>query len=189
VYTPCSIPSNNATYYGATSGGTANGCDVLITFAADGGVTTTHPNPHAYDGFDDILVGIINDTRTPIDSITLTGSGNPAAFDFDGDGICKTGPSYTFAGGGSPCAHIVDPNKYGGPYVTYTAITNGENTGTVLFGHGGISPGGGTAWFSLEGPVEDADPPADATEPPTLGLVGVAIAGLGGLHLRRKKRA
>jgi hypothetical protein len=119
---------------------------VLITFNANNSITTTTPNgATSYDnGGDDILVGIINNTKKPISSVTLTGTTVP--FGFDGDGACD--PTWTFAGG-NPCGATT--SGYGHDGVTFSGISPDLSTGTVDFA-GGIAPGGSN-WFSLEGPV------------------------------------
>jgi hypothetical protein len=128
----------------------------LITFEANGSIVTTNPNANGYydSGGDDNLVGVINDTGKAISSLTLS-SVLTDIFGFDGDGICG-GPGYTFSasgtGGANACSGATDPNGYGGPGVTYSGINGSDTAGTVDFA-GGIGANGGTAFFSLEGPV------------------------------------
>ena len=76
-------PPGNQPYI--TAGG---GCNVIITFAANGSISTTIVNPNPYDGVEDTLVGIVNNTGAPITSIDLSSSA--AIFGFDGDGICAS---------------------------------------------------------------------------------------------------
>src|SRR5215470_19135476 len=78
--------------YLANQDGRANeGCNVLITFNADGTITTTNPNPAiSYDnGNDDNMVGVINNTGKPITNL-LFKSATVDIFGFDGDGVCDT---------------------------------------------------------------------------------------------------
>src|SRR3954451_6394619 len=60
-----------AAAYTAGSGVTNGGCNVLITFNANGSITTTNPNTSGfYDvGGDDNEIGIINNTGGTINSI------------------------------------------------------------------------------------------------------------------------
>jgi hypothetical protein len=134
--------------YIANSGVTNGGCNVLITFNANGSITTTFPNPaSSYDnGGDDNMVGILNNSLSPLSNVTLTGTTAP--FSFDGDGACD--PTWTFSGG-NPCGTTT--SGYGHPGVTFSAISANFNTGTVNFATA-IAAGGGSNWFSLEGPVD-----------------------------------
>jgi hypothetical protein len=170
----------NPTYV-ADSGGTNGGCNVLITFNANGSIVTSTPNGAiSYDnGADDILVGIVNDSSHPISSINLTGTTTP--FGFDGDGACD--PTWTFAGG-NPCGTTT--SGYGHQGVTFSGISSGANTGTVDFATA-IAPGGNN-WFSLEGPVSfnlKVTP-----EPGSLLLLALGTGFLGAVRrVIRKPRA
>ncbi len=165
----------NPTYI-ADSGGTDGGCNLLITFNANGSITTSRPNAAtSYDGGgDDNLVGILNDSGHLISSITLAGATDP--FGFDGDGACD--PTWTFAGG-NPCGTTT--SGYGHSGVTFTAISGG--TGTVHFA-GGIPTGSGN-WFSLEGPVDIHL--RIVPEPSALLLLGTGLLGIGFSALRRRR--
>src|ERR1700739_2782677 len=63
-------------------------CNVIITAGPGGSFVTTVPNPNPYDGSDDNLVGIINNSGSTITSLSFTGHGiGGGLFAFDGDGI------------------------------------------------------------------------------------------------------
>jgi hypothetical protein len=185
---------------GTVTGNT--GCNVLITFNANGSITTTFPNAAGFydSGGDDNMVGIINNTSSAITSIALS-SAVDDIFGFDGDGPCgtaagafsATAPGYTFVGGVNPCTNSIESpsgntgNDYGGPYVTFTGINGADTAGTVNFGNGGIAAGGST-WFGLEGPVDvNLTVSSGVPEPGSLALLGSGLAGLA--FLVRKRRA
>ena len=120
---------------------TATGCNVVITIAANGTATVVVTDPAPYDGSEDALVGVVNNSSTTVTSLPLAG---PGIFGFDGDGIC----TYTFVGDGYCTANLADPADYQGPTSTFAVTT--ANAGTVNFSPG-IPGGGGTTYFSLEG--------------------------------------
>src|SRR5205814_2728394 len=151
---------------GAVAGGSANAapcpningvttCNVVITAGPGGSFVTTVPNPNPYDGSDDNLVGIINNSGGTITSLSFIGSGNGGGlFAFDGDGL----QAFNAAAGGAP-----DASGYGGKVsstanfdltgpndfftnIHTTTVTN--DSGSVVFGALGI-PQGGSAHFSV----------------------------------------
>ena len=121
------------------------GCNVLITINADRTTTITLQDATPYENSEDVLIGIKNNSSTPVPSVSLSG---PSIFGFDGDGIC----TFTFVGSSYCTAGQIagnDPADYQGPTSTFSNITNGGNNGTVNF-----SPAlaaGGSTYFSLEG--------------------------------------
>src|ERR1700719_3695675 len=81
-------------------------CNVVITAGPGGSFSTAVPNPNPYDGSDDNLVGIINNSGSTITSLSFVGSGNGGGlFAFDNDGL----QSYVPGAGGAP-----DGTGYGG---------------------------------------------------------------------------
>jgi len=105
--------------------GQSPSCGVLITVTTTGALTFQFdPSVPPFDGVEDTLVGVQNDSGATIYGIFLSGSG---IFGFDGDG----------AFGGS----------YGGPGMSFNIID--ANSGTVNFDNGLVSSG--FAYFSLEG--------------------------------------
>jgi hypothetical protein len=199
IFTPCPIPNGGnsggftvaGSYAANTAGGTANGCNVLITFNADGSVVTTNPNGAGFydSGSDDNLVGVINNTNAAITTIALSSS--LTIFGFETDGICGA-PGYTFSdgAGGSVANNLVctstDSSGYGGPSVTFSPNA-GNTSGLVNFGNGGIAANGGTAWFSLEEPVDlNLQVTQGAPEPASVALI---ISGLGAVAFARRRRS
>ena len=65
-------------------GGTATDCNALIVFGANGAVTTTFGPQTNYDGIEDALVGVVNNSGSSLKSFVLSGAG---IYGFDGDGI------------------------------------------------------------------------------------------------------
>jgi hypothetical protein len=136
---------------GALPVGNATGCGALVTFTTDTSgnlvaTVTTPVNGNPYDGAEDTLVGIQNNSGATLNSIDLSSSTTPV-FGFDGDGICQ------FSGGTlgvlSRDCFANGTTGYEGPNNTFTNINSGFTTGTVNF----TTPIGpnGTAWFALEG--------------------------------------
>jgi len=118
-------------------------CRILILIKADGGQRVlTDPNVSpTYDGADDTLIGVLNQSSTPISSIPLTAPN--VIFGFDGDGICSTLISPRPAG----CPF--GPTQYEGPGVSFTSINANQTSGVVVF-NPPIPANGGTAYFGLE---------------------------------------
>ena len=149
-------------------------CGLLITVTDSGISITGDPaNAQPYEGVEDTLVGIVNNSSKPLYRIQLS-SATTAIFGFDGDGICTvatggynpegvsmlgyTGDSYCTAdqkNGADPGQpQGIDPNgsDYQGPMNTFSNIFTDSNTG-INVGEvdftGGLQPGKGT-YFSLE---------------------------------------
>ncbi|HTW25587.1 MAG TPA: PEP-CTERM sorting domain-containing protein [Acetobacteraceae bacterium] len=176
-------PQNGVCPYlpGSTLPVGATDCNVEIFLNSDGSATTIIPHPTPYDGSDDNLVGIINNSGSTIYSLTFNGTSTGTdLFGFDGDGL------QTYC---SSCGS--DPTGYGGKtssgqFTTFTVTNN--FIGTVNFGSNGIA-NGGTAYFSLEGPPSLNLTPVPTPEPGTLALLGGGLLALGfGRAFRRNRR-
>ena len=139
---PARANQSLTTVFSNSSGGTTlnNSAGVDITFNANGTVSVTYPGPGAYDGSEDTLVDVYNNSSKVVTSININGGSN-TIFGFDGDGIS----TYTHLASSS-----LDTSGYGSPDSYFTNISG--NTGTVNF-TGGISANGGTDYFSLEEPI------------------------------------
>ncbi len=161
----------------------------MITLGASGSASTVN-NFHGqgpYEGSEDTLVGVINNSGQTINQIGLTGSN---IFGFEGDGVCSLiscGGSFSGKFDASGYAGIGS----GGQTETFT-ITD-SNNGIVNFAGGLLD--GQTAWFSLEEDLSAAsfqittvnnNPVTSAVpEPMTLALLGVGVFGLGAARRRR----
>ena len=132
--------------------GSANGTDtcgaVIVVSAVDGSGNATSffvlaaGNGNPYDGTEDTLVGVQNNSSGILNSIALSGTD---IFGFDGDGPCNTlyhTPLYSWCP-----ATYADPVGYEGPDNTFSH--DGNNSGTVTFTTG--IPINGSTWFALEG--------------------------------------
>jgi hypothetical protein len=133
-------------------------CGVLIVVRADGTTATlTDPNQGPYDGSDDTLVGVLNNSSSPAQSLPLNGSG---IFSFDDDGLCVDSSA--------PAGCPFGPTGYEGPGTSFSPDDSGDS-GSVNF-DGGLAPGA-TSYFSLEGPTSSLVPmPPRVSTGPTSAL-------------------
>lgn len=168
VLTPCVALAQCPAY------GSATDCTTLITVDSGGTLSAAAgaSTSSTYDGSDDQLVGFLNNSASPINSITLNGNGNQI-FGFESDGI----DTYGAPGNAS------DTTGYGGPDAFFTNISTDLTMGTVNF----LNPiaAGGFTYFSLELPFTQGaitGTPGGGTgvtpEPSTFLLLGTGAAGL-----------
>lgn len=160
-------------------GGATAGCDLIITVTDSGTTITPGPsfslNGGTYDGADDTLIGIINNSSSALSLINL--SSTTDIFGFDGDGI---------TGYGSP-GNTMDPSGYGGPNTYFTNISANGRSGTANFINA-LAAGGGSTYFGLEealSPTQVVVGPTVTPEPSSFVLLGTAVAGLAGAARRR----
>jgi hypothetical protein len=120
------------------------------------------PSIGFYEGSDDVLVGVQNDSSAPVSSLQIgfPGSGY-GVFSFDGDGLCTPGGNPVPAD--CPFGPVGDPGDYYGPDATLTVdagpcFANGtgpcSDDGKVNFPTP-LAPGQYT-YFSLEAPPNGA---------------------------------
>jgi len=140
-------------------------CGTIITIT-DTGATVSSTGQPPYDGIEDTLVGVVNNSSQPVRALGLRSV--QAIFGFDGDGIDLYGvPGNSF-----------DNTGYGGPNAYFTNINPSLTSGTVNFVVA-IVPHGGTAYFSLEESI------SSATSCSTLvnkALSGPTLTGVGLIH-------
>ncbi len=131
------------------------GCQTVIVINPDGSPTiATNPGPNSgpFDGSEDSLIGVQNNSGQPISSLPLAGTD---IFAFDGDGLCTFTADIT-------CTWP-NPTTYEGPNTSFS-ITDASD-GSVNF-TGGLADQA-SAYFSLEGVVTSSslvvDVPIQAT--------------------------
>jgi len=103
--------------------GDDTGCQFLIVASNAGTVIDSDASQGAYEGSDDSLIGILNNSSDPITSIPLSAPGS-SLFSFDGDGMCdvfeeigETAPlpigcQEIGSPAGTPCDPSVGPCAY-----------------------------------------------------------------------------
>jgi hypothetical protein len=168
------------------------GCQFLIDVSPGGTTVLQDSTQGPYESSEDALIGIKNDSSSPLSSIPISTPGSDT-FSFDLDGLCDNGAGPVPAGcvqigtantpcdptNGTPCAFppapgqpAADPdaytgstqNGYEGPQNYYTNVSADFTSGTVVFSPA-IPPGGST-YFSLE-------------EPPSAAAINVGSAPVG----------
>lgn len=122
--------------------GNDTSCGILLDVTDSGVTVLEDPSQGPYDGADDTLIGVLNQSSKTLGHIEL-GSDN-YIFAFDGDGICSG--FYV----GTPAGCPFGPTGYEGPGTEFVPSSSYTN-GVVNFTSGIAS--GGTAYFSLEEPL------------------------------------
>ncbi len=164
-----------------TSGGHTGGCEYLIVLNNDGSTSVLH-NTNAggpFDGQDDTLVGILNNSGSSVSNVQLSSSTD--IFGFDGDGICavthhNSGNTPTYGSwpaasassdtsldlGQAGCLYGSDTSTYAGPGTSFSGYSSSNHykTGTLTLS-GGLYTGGCLAqgqstYFSLESSLTGA---------------------------------
>jgi hypothetical protein len=117
-------------------------CKLLIYIDNTGAVVLNNTALGPYDGIEDTLIGVQNDSGITITGFDISGSN---IFGLDGDGLCNVSPR--------PSGCPFGPTGYEGPGTSFT-IANASN-GAVHF-TGGLGTGN-SAYFSLEEPLTGQD--------------------------------
>lgn len=127
------------------------GCAILVVIQPDGSLTIlSDPAQHPFDGGEDTLVGVENNSAITVPAISV-GSSTQNVFAFEApassDGICH----YTFVGDAYCTATPRPPTGYEGPDTRFSGISANKRDGTVSFtdAGGGLAAGAAT-YFSLE---------------------------------------
>lgn len=138
--------------------GNDTGCALLVTIQSDGSVIVTgDPAQPVFDGVEDTLVGVQNNSNFSIGSMPVSATTGKALFGFDDDGLCSgvnSGGLLPFAPPPAGCPF--GPTGYEGPGVSFTNISADTTSGTVNFSPG--IPPGGSAYFSLEDQLSTVPP-------------------------------
>ncbi|GAA1234793.1 hypothetical protein GCM10009665_26220 [Kitasatospora nipponensis] len=130
--------------------GAAPSCQILLVVNPDGTVGVQADGAVGpYDGSDDTLVGIVNNSRKPVTAVTVTGPGSGLS-GFDGDGICSG--AYGSWAGSAGCPY--GPTGYEGPGTSFVTSPALPDSAEVDFAHG-LAPGA-SAYFALEGALASA---------------------------------
>ena len=116
--------------------GADTSCAVLVQVTDGGNRILDDPSQGPYDGVEDTMVGVVNNSSTSISALAL--ASDTDLFGFDGDGLC------TFGVAGCPFG----PTGYEGPGTSFANINQNASGGVVIFTPG-LAPGA-TAYFSLE---------------------------------------
>jgi hypothetical protein len=159
-------------------GAATAGCDIVITVTNSGTTITAGPSfgiaGGTYDGSDDTLIGIVNNSSIPFSSISLSSSTD--IFGFEGDGIDTFGVT----------GNSSDDTGYGGPDSFFTGINSAAMSGTVNFVTA-LAANGGNTYFSLEEALTPSEIVVGGAtpEPSTLLLFGTGALGLAGALRRR----
>ncbi len=123
-----------------------NGCKLLIVINPTGVPTVLVDPAEQYYGGDDVVVGVVNNSATPLTSLPLSAPGLPdPLFGFDQDGPDSTGASTGYCPSGG-----TGPAGYEGPGTSFSGISSDCTSGVVNF-NPPVAANGGTAWFTLEG--------------------------------------
>lgn len=113
-------------------------CGILLVISASGTTVLGDNTQPPYDGVEDTLIGVVNESSRPVSSLAL--SSNTDLFGFDGDGLCAVAPG--------PAGCPFGPTGYEGPNTTFSGITPDTSGGVVNFTQP-LAPGD-SSYFSLE---------------------------------------
>ena len=113
----------------------------LLILQDPGATLGNDPVPGTYDGVEDTLIGVVNNSSVPVSQLTLSSNSEPL-FVFDGDGICQD-PNQTSGKFGLHCNGTIhngnnyfnphDTTGYGGYNAFFTNISTDFKTGIVHF--------------------------------------------------------
>jgi Peptidase_C39 like family len=142
------VNSQNPPFTQAPPIGQDTSAAILLVIDPDGTLRVkTDPSQGPFDGIEDTLFGVQNNSAKTILAIPIKSS--MAIFGFDGDGFDTVDPH--------PAGAPFGPTGYEGPGVSFTGINADQTSGIVNFA-GGIPPGG-SAYFGLELAISTLCPP------------------------------
>ena len=132
-------------------------CGIVIEVTDAGAQVLSDPSQGPYDGVEDTLVGVVNDSSHPIDALALRSTTN--LFGFEGDGICSYGVGCSGTTG------------YEGPNTLFSDVSADASSGLVNFPAGLAS--GASTYFSLEESLSSANVQTGTGQ----GVVGIHEQG------------
>lgn len=138
VVQPTAVAAPGVPFAECPAIGLDTSCGVLVQVTDGATNIYNDPSQGPYDGSDDTLIGVVNNSSKPVSSLQL--SSNTNLFGFDGDGLCTASPA--------PAGCPFGPTGYEGPGTTFSGVTPDASGGTVSFTTP-LAPGA-TAYFSLE---------------------------------------
>jgi RHS repeat-associated protein len=136
-------------------------CGILVNVTDGGSQVLADGTQGTFDGSDDTLIGLLNSSSQPVGNLTLSSSTD--IFGFDGDGICSG--DYGPWNGSAGCPY--GPTGYEGPGTSFTDVTPNQTGGVVVFSP--AIPPGGSAYFSLEEPLDQSGVTAGGPTSPEQG--------------------
>jgi glucosylceramidase len=157
LYSPIQPPSTTPPFDECPAIGVDQSCAFLLD-ATNAAVTVLQDSGQGpFDGADDTLVGVLNQSSSPIDLINLS-STTQNIFGFDGDEICSGdygtwSPALVTSAvsgdtGSAGCPYGGDATTAAGPDTSFSNISSDQLSGTVTFPQA-LAPGEST-YFSLE---------------------------------------
>jgi hypothetical protein len=145
------------------------GCSQLVVINANGTATVqTDPAAPAngYDGAEDTLIGVQNNSGRAISSVNLA-STTRDIFGFDGDGLCNPSqwpdPLTRTTPAGCPGIQGFGASGYEGPGTSFSNISANKLTGTVNFSPA-LQPGA-SRYFALEEALQSGQLRSSQTGP------------------------
>ena len=118
----------------------SSGCQFLISVTNSGETVVPDPNQGPYEGIEDSLIGVVNNSSTPIYELPLSVPSSDL-FGFDGDGICDPGGAPLLTGcvptSQSPAGQVCDGGQDEGCAFPPPTSTNPAPAGYVPSGYEG----------------------------------------------------
>ncbi|MGD0380196.1 MAG: glycoside hydrolase family 30 beta sandwich domain-containing protein [Acidimicrobiales bacterium] len=158
-------PTTKAPFNECPAIGEDTSCGLLIDITKSGIEVLGDPTQSPFDGTDDTLVGVLNQSSAAVSDIPLSSS-TADVFDFDGDGICSgdygtwsaAPASSTVSGdaGSANCPYNSDTTTYAGPDTSMSGISADDMSGTVDFPTPLAT--GQSTYFSLESAISTTPP-------------------------------